>query len=183
MKSGVWLGALVLYGAGQTAELAAQQTAWRPARRPPSVVALSSEDLHPCPWVTLGRPVPLSPWHTSPGLSPTGVVPVGYQVREREPAAAGNSSMVVASTLPTWSEVEDDGAGTFAVERSQASGQLGAGSVPGGAALIPAGSAGQGPAPGLLTVGTPGDGTPWPTDPGTAPLPPKDWAGGPTPGS
>jgi hypothetical protein len=159
MKRRAWVGALVLSLGGWASGLFAQEAVWRPVRRPPRTVALSGAELEPCPAVVLGRPeplaAPLAGDRRAGQLPPTGVVPVGYQVRAPLPPAPGRPAPDVIAAGPPpagWPEEGEEAAAPFAVERPPA------GRRP---AYLPA---------------------PGPAHPaGAAPVVYKDWASGPTP--
>jgi hypothetical protein len=127
MKRRAWVGALVLSLGGWASGLVAQEAVWRPVRRPPRAVALSGAELDPGPAVVLGRPVPLGaqPGGDRPAaqLPPTGVVPVGYQVRLPSPPVSGRPApdVIAASPgSPGGPEEGEDAAAPFAVERAPA---------------------------------------------------------------
>jgi hypothetical protein len=61
MKNGVWVGGLVLTVAGWAPPLFGQESEWRPPASLQPVAASTLSELRPCPAVTLGKPVSLTP--------------------------------------------------------------------------------------------------------------------------
>ena len=74
MKSGVWVGGLILSLTGWTTHLCAEETAWRPAPTGPVPATLAPTDLKPCPQATIGRPIPVFDEPTFLPVPPTSAI-------------------------------------------------------------------------------------------------------------
>ena len=77
MKTGIWVGGLVLSLAGWASDSLGQEVLWKTPTAPVPI-ALAELELTPCPKVTLGRPVPLKPAGKR-GVASSSIVPASYQ--------------------------------------------------------------------------------------------------------
>jgi hypothetical protein len=128
MKKRFWVGGLVLSLGGWATDLHAQETVWRPARRPTTAVAPGIPVPQAPPQVSLGRPVPLLA--EAPALVPAParapIVTVSFKEDPVPPstvrAQAADNSPPAASQPPAEGGEEQEAAevdpGTdFAIDR------------------------------------------------------------------
>jgi hypothetical protein len=136
MKSGFWVGGLVLAVGAWAPALRGQEALWRPAGGGPTPVALTGSELAPCPSVALGQPVAVVP----PPITPKGdglllasaessepasfPVNLGAEIAPARPAPAtaytpgpGSHIIAVSASSPAPPDQPAEGDSEFAVDR------------------------------------------------------------------